>query len=109
MANKNKKKGKIDEKKVYAIFCAVLAVLLILIGISVYSIVKDRKADEKPSNEESAQASTSVMQEKIKELNIEKNPVATIEMENGKKVYFSINFGEVSTEDRTAFYEISAQ
>lgn len=86
MANKNKKKGKIDEKKVYAIFCAVLAVLLILIGISVYSIVKDRKADEKPSNEESAQASTSVMQEKIKELNIEKNPVATIEMENGKVI-----------------------
>ena len=34
-------------------------------------------------------------------------PITTIEMDNGNKARFSINFGEVNTEDRAAFYQIS--
>mgnify|MGYP004645764883 FL=1 len=33
-------------------------------------------------------------------------PVTTIEMDSGRKVRFSINFGEVNEEERAAFYEL---
>lgn len=33
-------------------------------------------------------------------------PITTIEMDNGRKVRFSINFGEVKKKDRAAFYEL---
>lgn len=33
-------------------------------------------------------------------------PITTMEMDSGRKVRFSINFGEVSNEERAAFYEI---
>lgn len=33
-------------------------------------------------------------------------PITTIEMDSGRKIRFSINFGEVKEEDRAAFYEL---
>lgn len=33
-------------------------------------------------------------------------PITTIEMDSGRKVRFSINFGEVKNEERAAFYEL---
>ena len=69
------KKSEVNTKKLYAILCSALAVILVLIGISVYSIVKDKNADTETQKSEVAQ--------KIEKLDIKQNPVVTIEMENG--------------------------
>lgn len=73
------KKGNIDTKKVYTVLWAVLAVLVVLIGVAVYSIVKE-------DNNEMNNPQQYAMREKIEALNITKNPVVTIEMENGGKI-----------------------
>ncbi len=81
MAAKKTKKDAVDVKKIYTILWAVLAVLVILIGISIYAIVKE---DNKETNNNPQEVYA--MREKIEALNITKNPVVTIEMENGGKI-----------------------
>lgn len=77
MAQKKSKNNNLNTKKLYAALCAVLVVLLVLIGISVYTIVRDKSP---------AKTAQSEVEKAIEALDIKQNPVVTIEMENGSVI-----------------------
>ena len=77
MATNNKKKKQNSNTPIYvlsAIAAILIVAIIVLVGVSSCS---------QPNNDSTTETATDNMTEKIKELNIKENPVATLTMEDG--------------------------